>query len=212
VLKLSAHRLRDFYQVVNVRLVKLTQEQSTMVKLVLQISVPKERRFFKMELVRLVQTLLDQLVTTKDVHHKFVPPDKSYRLMEDVLSAIHTQELMLKERFASHIIVTIDKSLDQMAHALIAQTSRELKEQVLHVDQIHAISGRESKEMVHVSTVSCIMLSAPTEDVALSQLVSQVLNISLWMVSVAHVHSTSKQEEMVYLVQLTQPRNFQILR
>lgn len=211
-LKSSAHRQRDFFQVANVRLVKLTQEQSMMVKLVLQISVPKDRRSFKMVPARIVQTILDQLVIIKGVHHKFVQPDRSCRLTEDVLSAIHTQELTPKDRLACHIIVTIDKSLDQMDHVLTAQTSREPKEQVLLVDQTHATSDRESKEMVPVSTVSCITLSAPTEDAAQNQLANQWLNISLWMVSVAHVHSTSKQEEMVSHAQLTQPRSFQIHR
>jgi Flp pilus assembly protein CpaB len=99
-----------------------------------------------------------------------------------------------------------------MDHVLTAQTSREPKEQVLLVDQTHATSDRESKEMVPVSIVSCITLSVPTEDAAQNQLANQWLNISLWMVSVAHVHSTNKQEEMVSHAQLTQPRSFQIHR
>lgn len=210
--KLSALQPKDFYQMVNVKNVNLTQELSLEVRPVHPIFVLKEKKYYQTEHASHVQATKELHQITEVVHHKYVLLDKFYRQMDVVQSVILTQELMLRERSAYLITVTIDKNLDQMDHVLTAQILKELRVLDLLADQTNAILDRESKEMVPVSIVNYSMLFAATEDAAQSQLANQWLNISQWTVSAVLVSSINKQGQTVQHVLLIQQRNYQTLK
>ena len=127
-----------------------------------------------MELAKTAQISPEPSPTEENAPARSVPLVRFFKSTVDVLIAIHTPELHQMERSVCHTTAKTDKSLDQMEPVLTAQSTRELKEQVLPAELIVVTSDREYWLMVHASIAHSTNQSAPTEDAATSQLVDHM--------------------------------------